>query len=34
MGGFNLRVEAVANNHAPYHDGGEPVSATAAVEAG
>jgi hypothetical protein len=24
----------VANNHAPYHHGGEPVSATAAVEAG
>jgi hypothetical protein len=33
MGGFNLRV-SMANNHAPYHHGGEPVSATAAVEAG
>ena len=33
-GAHALRVEAVANNHAPYHHGGEPVSATAAVEAG
>jgi hypothetical protein len=29
-----LRVEAVANNHAPYHHDGEPVFATAAVSAG
>ena len=33
-GAHALRVEAVANNHAPYHHGGEPVAATAAVEAG
>jgi hypothetical protein len=33
-GAHALRVEPVANNHAPYHHGGEPVSATAAVEAG
>jgi hypothetical protein len=33
-GAHALRVDAVANNHAPYHHGGEPVSATAAVEAG
>jgi hypothetical protein len=33
-GAHALRVEAVANNHAPYHHGGEPVSATAAVETG
>ena len=33
-GAHALRVEAVANNHAPYHHGGEPVFATAAVEAG
>ena len=33
-GAHALRVEAVANNHAPYHHGGEPVFATAAVETG
>lgn len=33
-GDHALRVEAVANNHAPYHLDGEPVSATAAVSAG
>jgi hypothetical protein len=33
-GDHALRVEAVANNHAPYHHGGEPVSATTAVSAG
>jgi hypothetical protein len=29
-----LRVEAVANNHAPYHRDGEPVFAVTAVQAG
>jgi hypothetical protein len=33
-GDHALRVEAVANNHAPYHHDGEPVFATAAVSAG
>jgi hypothetical protein len=33
-GAHALRVEAVANNHAPYHHGGEPVFATAAVDTG
>jgi hypothetical protein len=33
-GDHALRVEAVANNHAPYHHDGEPVFATAAVRAG
>jgi hypothetical protein len=32
-GGHALRVEAVANNHAPYQHDGEPVFATAAVSA-
>ena len=30
-GDHALRVEAVANNHAPYHHRGEPVSATVRV---
>ena len=33
-GAHSLRVEAVANNHAPYHRDGEPVSAVTAVQAG
>ena len=33
-GDHALRVEAVANNHAPYHHDGEPVFATTAVSAG
>jgi hypothetical protein len=33
-GDHALRVEAVANNHAPYHHDGEPVFATTAVQAG
>jgi hypothetical protein len=33
-GDHALRVEAVANNHAPYHHDGGPVFATAAVSAG
>jgi hypothetical protein len=33
-GAHDLRVEAVANNHAPYRLDGEPVVATAVVQAG
>ena len=33
-GDHALRVEAVANNHAPYHRDGEPVFAVTAVQAG
>jgi hypothetical protein len=33
-GAHSLRVEAVANNHAPYHRDGEPVFAVTAVQAG
>jgi hypothetical protein len=33
-GAHALRVDAVANNHAPYHRKGSPVSATTAVQVG
>ena len=32
-GAHALRVDAVANNHAPYHHDGNPIFATAAVQA-
>jgi hypothetical protein len=34
QGAHALRVEAVANNHAPYHRDGEPIFATTAVQVG
>jgi hypothetical protein len=33
-GAHDLRVEAVASNHAPFHHKGEPVVASTAVQAG
>jgi hypothetical protein len=34
QGAHALRVDAMANNHAPYHRGGSPIFATTAVEVG
>jgi hypothetical protein len=33
-GAHALRVDAMANNHAPFHRDGSPISASAAVEVG